>query len=179
MEMKNKLSFLKSNLALLTFLFLTISFENGCIPIRDYYEDLSGNYFYCDEGKNDKEILCNLPNHIEIYSKVIGYNYNSDFILAEQQPIYSEFKAIIGSKLRENKKKYPANSMEEVIQSETVADSILLHDPFYKAIFVHSTNYWIIDNKIQKVFGPLTKEDYENKRKELSVPENLKIRYDL
>jgi hypothetical protein len=45
-------------------------------------EELSGDYFYTDEGGNAKFIICHLPNRKGIYSTVIEYDYNKDFIIA-------------------------------------------------------------------------------------------------
>ena len=35
--------------------------------------------------------------------------------------------------------------------------------------------YWIVSHKKHLVLGPLTKEQYENKRLELQIPETLKL----
>lgn len=150
-------------------------FLYGC-NASDSTEDLSGDYFYRDEGINTKDILCHLPNRKEIFSKVIRYDYNSNFIVAIQQPIYKEYKIAIAFNLRDNLKKYPTNSKEEGEQSGKEADSILKHDPYYKLIFTHKINYWIIVNKSKEVLGPLTKEEYQSKRKELNIPESVEVK---
>jgi hypothetical protein len=147
----------------------------GCIPNSDTTKELSGNYFYRDEGRNVKDILCHSPNHQEIYSKVLDYAYDADFIIILQQPIYDEYKAMIGFKLRDTLAKYSKNTKEDVPKSENEADSILTNDPFYQSIFMRKINYWIISNKQQIVFGPFTKDEYERKRVELLVPDRLQI----
>jgi hypothetical protein len=147
----------------------------GCIPNSDNTEELSGNYFYRDEGSNVKDILCHSPNQQEIYSKVLDYAYDSDFIVIVQQPINDEYKAMIGFNLRDTLPKYSKNLEEDIDKSENEADSILRNDPFYQAIFMREINYWIISNKQQMVFGPFTKGEYERKRVELSVPGRLQI----
>lgn len=149
---------------------------SSCIQNSDSSEDLSGHYFYRNEGTHVKDILSHIPNRKEIYSEVVGYDFNSDFIVAEQKPVYDEYKTMIGFNLRENLKKYPTNSKEDVIQSETEADSILKYDPCYKLIFAHKINYWIIVNKDKKVLGPLTNEEYKTKRKELDIPKNIEVK---
>lgn len=146
----------------------------GCSS--DNTEELSGGYFYRDEGVNTKDILSHLPNRKGIYSKITAFDYNADFIIAVQQPSYDEYKTMIGFDLRDSLKKYPTNSSVERIQSEKEADSILNHDPYYKLIFAHKINYWIIANKSKEVLGPLTKEEYKNKRKELKIPQSIEVK---
>lgn len=148
---------------------------SGCIPNSDSTEELSGHYFYRDEGAHVRDILSHISNRKEIYSEIIRYDYNSDFIIAEQRPVYNEYKTMLGFNLRDNLKKYPTNSAKEVIQSEKEADSILKNDPYYKAIFTHEINFWIIVNKSNELLGPFTKGEYEKKRKELNIPENVDI----
>jgi hypothetical protein len=155
-------------------LLLVCFFLHGCSS--DNTEELSGGYFYRDEGVNAKDILCHLPNRKGIYSKITGYDYNADFIVAVQQPNYEEYKTMIGFDLRDNLKKYPKNSSEERIESEKEADSILKHDPYYKLIFAHKTNYWIIVNKSKEVLGPLTQMEYQSKRKYLNIPESIEVK---
>lgn len=173
--MESKVLLAKYYCLILIILFPLSILVNGCS--RDYTEDLSGDYFYRDEGKDVKDILCHLPNHKEIYSKVIGYDYNKDFIVAAQNPIYNEYRTTIGFNLRDNLKKFPSNSGEEIVESEKEADSILNHNPFYLSVFAHKLNYWIIYNKTQELYGPFTKSEYEYKRKQLRVPEDIQIEY--
>jgi hypothetical protein len=149
--------------------------SKGCIPNSDSTEDLSGHYFYRDEGEHVKDILCHIPNRQEIYSEVIDYAYDSDFIVVVQQPVYSEYKAMIGFNLRSTLKKYSANSKEDVAKSENEADSILVNDYFYQSVFKNKINYWIISHKAQQLYGPFTKDEYKEKRKDLRVPESLQI----
>jgi hypothetical protein len=158
-------------------IFLVFCLFNGCIPNNDSSEDLSGDYFYRNEGSHVKDILSHLPNHREIYSEVLGYDYNSDFIVVAQHPIYSEYKTMIGFNLRSDLKRYPTESKEEIIESENRADSILQHDPFYRSIFEHEINYWIISTEAHRLYGPFTKEGCKKKRDDLRVPENLQIDY--
>lgn len=149
-------------------------FLHGCSS--DNTEELIGGYFYRDEGVNTKDILCHLSNRKGIYSKVTAYDYNADFIVAVQQPTYEEYKTMVGFNLRDNLKKYPTNSSEESVQSEKEADSILKHDPYYKSIFAHKINYWIIVNKSEEVLGPLAKVEYQSKRTDLNIPENIEVK---
>lgn len=148
---------------------------SSCIPNSDSSKDLSGGYFYRDEGVHVKDILSRTSNRKEIYSEVIAYDFNSNFIVVKQKPIYEEYRTMIVFDLRSNLKKYPTNSKEEIIESEKNADSILKYDPYYKSIFKHKINYWIIVNNNKKVLGPFTKEEYKSTRKELNIPENIEV----
>ena len=71
----------------------------GC-TIGDSSEELSGNYFYRDEGANLKEIICHLPDSKNIYSKVISYSFDKDFILVAQEPNFEEYKNSVAFELR-------------------------------------------------------------------------------
>ncbi|MGX5688164.1 hypothetical protein [Arcticibacter tournemirensis] len=155
--------------------YVLLSCFNGCSAGGDYAKDLSGDYFYRDEGDSKKDILSHLPGKKDIYGEVLDYDYNDNFIVAKQKPIYEEYKSMIGFKLRDNLKEYPTNSKEEIFQSEKEADSILKHDPYYKTIFTHKINYWIISHKDNQMYGPLTKKEYIRKRKELNIPESLRV----
>lgn len=172
--MKNLILSIKYFRILSAALLLSSIVLHGCNS--DNTEDLSGGYFYRDEGGNTKDILCRLPNRKGIYSKVTGYDYNADFIVAVQRPNYEEYKTIVGFDLRNNLKKYPTNSLEERVQSEKEADSILKHDPYYELIFAHKINYWIIVNRSKEVIGPLTQIEYQSKRRELKIPENIEVK---
>jgi len=141
----------------------------------DYTEELSGNYFYRNEGPDTKDILSHSPNRKEIYSKVLSYSYNERFIVAVQMPIYNEYKKMIAFDLRDDFKKYPKNSNDEILKSEKSADSILINDSFYKTIFSNKMNYWIIDHERKLFLGPLSLDEYELKRKQLGVPDNLQL----
>ncbi len=157
--------------------FLICFFLSQCVPNSDSSQELSGNYFYRDEGSDVKDILCHLPNHEEIYSEVVGYNYDADFIVAAQIPNYIQYRTIIGFNLRTNRVKYPTNSAKELAESEEQADSLITHDPYYKSIFANKLNFWIISNKNGTLFGPLTKKQYVGKRRDLMIPENIQIIY--
>jgi len=172
---KKKVILFYDQIKIILLIILICLHVQGCSSGGDYDKDLSGNYFYDDEGSDAKSIICHLPDCKNIYSKVISFDYNKDFIIAAQQPIYNEYKNSVAFELRNDLKKYPTNSKEEITQSEKVADSILKHDPYYQRIFLHKINYWIISHKNKQVFGPCTEDEYIQKRKELKVPDNLKL----
>jgi hypothetical protein len=146
----------------------------GC-NTSDETKELTGGYFYQDEGDNSKYIINHLPNVKGIYAKVIAYDYDSQFIIAAQQPIYEDIKSKIGFELRNNLKKYPTNSRDERVKSEKEADSILKIDPYYKSLFLNKINYWIIRGENKKIYGPLTRQEYIELRLKLGVSKNLEL----
>ena len=142
---------------------------------NDSYKELSGNYFYKDEGEICKQIISHLPNKKEIYSTVTSYDYNSDFIIARQLPNYDDYKTMIAFELRSDLKKYPTNSINDFLKSEKLADSILKNNNFYNSIFINPENYWIIEIKKNKLHGPLTKSEFINASLKLKISSKLKL----
>ncbi len=159
-----------------TLVILCLILLGSCIPNSDYTEELSGDYFYRDEGTHVKDILSHLANGKEIYSEVLEYTYNSDFIIAAQTPVYEEYVSMIAFNLRDDSTKYHGDSDETRMKSEREADSILKHDSYYLSIFKHKINYWIIAHKTKTTYGPLQKEEYLKKRKELHIPDWVSIK---
>ena len=141
----------------------------------DFYEELSGNYFYRGEGSGSNEIISHSPNQKSIYGEVISYKFNNDFIIALQQPNYKSHKYLIAAQLRTDVTEFPANSSQEIKTSEKIADSLLKHDSFYLKIFSRKQNSWIIMNKPNKLYSPLNKEEYLRKRKQLNIPKELEL----
>lgn len=157
-------------------LYIGLTFFIGCSSQGDYTEELSKNYFYRDEGRDVKDILSHRIDRRNIYSKILSYTYNSQFILAKQEPLYDKHKEMIAFDLRDDFKKYPNNSNEDRIKSERVADSILKNEEYYIKIFSQKINYWIILTKKDSLIGPLTKEEYLQKRQQLKVPQELQLK---
>lgn len=179
--------------------------------MSDGVENLSGGYQFAQEGENDNSIS---NNYNDIPANVIGYNFNSEFIIVEQIPIRESYKASIASKLRTDfiihynevqNKTLPSdrilertdatiqkdkdlfnilkqkgmssqNSSKDLKISWAVADSIMNTDPHYIKLFSMKYAYWIISLNTDELIGPLTKEEYQQKRKVLGVPGNLQIR---
>jgi hypothetical protein len=138
----------------------------------DYSEELSGNYYYVDEGGETKVILSHLPGKTNILGKVVSYNSNKDFIVALQQPSFKNYRDAIAFDLREEE----GNTELGVIESQELADSVLKYDPYYVQLFSNRFNYWIISHSENKTYGPLTVKEYLTKRKELHVPSDFRIR---
>lgn len=148
----------------------------ACSSQGDRTEELSKNYFYRDEGRNVKDILSHRIDRRSIYSKILSYTYNSQFILVLQEPLYDKHREMIAFDLRSDFKKYPNNSNEDRITSERVADSILKNDGYYLKLFSKKNNFWIIITQNDSLIGPLTKEEYLHKREELGVPKELQLK---
>lgn len=75
-------------------------------------------------------------------------------------------------------------SINDIVKSQNIADSILTNDPYYKLIFRRKNNYWIVSHKeikegdyiqMSKIYGPYNKEEYGIKRIELGVPSELEL----
>ena len=67
------------------------------------------------------------------------------------------------------------NTSADLSISHYLADSLIENDPYYKRIFASGFNYWIIYCPTDTLIGPLTIEEYEAKRKELKIPDDLQI----
>jgi len=52
----------------------------------DLIKSLGQGYFFRDEGGEVKDILCERSDGCEIPSTITSYDYNSEFIIAEQIP---------------------------------------------------------------------------------------------
>lgn len=79
------------------------------------------------------------------------------------------------------------NTAQDIEISQVIADSIIKNDPYYKDIFSREINYWIIAHgepqkyfylPSSEVYGPFSKQEYLTKRKELGVPEELKLEFE-
>lgn len=141
----------------------------------DSSEDLSGGFFYRDEGGDMKEILNHSPGVQAIYGKVVDYACNDSIILVKQEPSIADHKAFIAFYLRDDHSKY-GDDDAGIAKSMQAADSILRNDPYYRRIFSNKINYWIIFHTRSIFSGPLSKTEYESKRAELHFPNNLKLR---
>lgn len=145
------------------------------VRCSDSKEELSGNYVFINEGQDNRFIISHLPGRKNIYGNVLNYNFNAQFIIARQQPIFDEYKSKLAFDLRDDLIKYPENSLEDIKKTEALADSILKNDSYYKNIFSNKINYWIIDHKRNLFLGPLTFKEYKHKFKELDIPKSLEL----
>lgn len=159
------------NILMLVIALLSISCHNS-----DIYKELSGGYAYRDEGGEMKQILGGIGIYRnEIYGKVLSYDYNREFIIVSQEPSNRDYIGMLSFYLRDDTVKYPKNDKDALLKSEKEADSIIANDPYYKKIFSNDTNYWIIQISSDSLIGPLTKSEFEATRKEMNIPDKLKL----
>ena len=157
--------------------FISFFLMASCAGLSDFIDDLGNGYFYYGEGspanyifygKKDGNHGWTIDKRI-IYPNVSCYDYNKNHIVAVQNPSYDGvINAIMGEK------RFPAfyNEEERKVQ-EQQADSILKSEAKYRDLFLRDKNYYIISKKNHQVYGPLSKEEYLNKREDLRVSEDL------
>jgi len=150
----------------------------SCFNAGDYYEELSGEYFFRHEGENIKEILSHLPNELSVKPKVLKYSFDKNFIVAIQNPSLKEHINSIAFEIRNINSAYSKNTIRDIQKSKSIADSLIRHNLYYQRIFSRNLNYWIISHKDDSLFGPYSKEEYLIKRKELDVPNTLKLDFE-
>jgi len=139
---------------------LSHSCEDGIPTIK-----IGENYFmYYDNRGHD--LILDSRNTVIIKPQIVAWNFDSTFIIAKQKPFDSIFESI--------RLKHPNTSLK-----------------FREKIYNESNmyNYWIIDKRkeldsyydgkarryIGAVAGPFTYEEYWEKRRELNVPDSLKL----
>jgi hypothetical protein len=133
-------------------------------------EELTGGSYFRESGNALNLIRSHNGLHKAIYSKIVAYDYNDDFIIVAQKPNFEYHRGLIASDLN--------HGHEDFSVLEKAADSILTHDPYYLKIFSSEMNFWIIVNKLHELIGPLTKTEFEAKRKELNIPDDVKLDID-
>lgn len=115
-----------------------------------YYIDLGDDYIY-----NDK--LFYIEGDVNIPSYIISYNFNENFVIALQ-----------------------ANYELSEQELEFIKDK---KEPNYEAFKIAKKKgipfFWIIDKRNDSVFGPLNIQNYLILRKELNIPDELKIKVEL
>lgn len=68
----------------ITVFFITLILQS--CNFSDSSEPLGSGYFYRNEGREVKDILCKKANGGEIPATVVEYAYDDDFIIAKQKP---------------------------------------------------------------------------------------------
>ncbi len=157
-----------------SFYFLTLIsipiclFLSSCgAGVNSSFEELPGGSYFRESGSELNNIGSHNHLHKTIYSKILAYAYNDDFIVAAQRPSLEYHRLLIASDLN--------TGVEDVSVLQKNADSIVTHDPYYIKIFSNKINFWIIVSKSHELIGPLTKEEYIIKRKQLDIPDDLKL----
>ncbi len=127
------------------------------------YPDLGDGYKFASDGNSTA--IVNYENTVMVGTEILEYTFDSTFIIVSQRPW--DVPDVPGIKgMTYNKRR----------------------EAFEKSTFLQ---YWILDkkekninigyNSIRKrakysnVYGPFTKDEYLQKRKELGVPQDLKL----
>ena len=149
---------LKILLLIIPIMLLKNSCSESKYPIKignDYFVD------FCHLGYNT---ISDSNRTYIIYSEVVAWNYDSVFIIAKQKPCWEIFDSLRAI--------YPRNTVER---------EHLYHN-------TEKYNYWIVDKRIERIYdyenhlyiqnsvnGPYSYEEYCERRKELGVPDSLKL----
>jgi len=148
--------------------FIVLYLIQSCNEV-EYPIKLGGIYFLFHNSWGHTTIIDTSRAYI-IPSEIVAWNIDSVFIIAKQKP----FQYIMDSLRLEN------------------ISSAIIRDKYYKNSELY--NYWIIDKRKESeyyydydlrgivristdvIFGPLTYEEYWEKRKELNVSDTLKLK---
>lgn len=176
--------------------------------------DVQGKYSIEDNGLGSfLKPLNAKDNRATIYPSITQYQYDGDFLVAEQIPgnpqnlksiigfdLYNYFK-IYSQYLKDSNYYHMAtqhmkstitkdsilynifiskgashqNTSKDISIRNEIADSILINDNYYKNIFSHDTNYWIIKFANDSLIGPLTKEELDITFNKLMISEKLRL----
>ena len=58
---------------------------------------------------------------------------------------------------------------------DRLTDSLINNDPYFVKVFRLKLNYWIISCDDYRVHGPLSEQDFIDKKMELKVPDNIRM----
>ena len=119
------------------------------------FPDLGSGYKFDYSGRSNYILIENIDDEVVIFDNIINYNYDVHFIVVEQKPIGD----IPNMNYEEWKIAYEKSNFKQ---------------------------YWIIDKKQKSVFnegtksysnvyGPLTKDEYLDKLKQLNASKDLKL----
>ncbi len=200
---------MKSNIILLVYSSILILCSCGA-GVGDSADDLGAGYTYSVDG-NRRWIY---PDNVfgeSIFPNVIAYNFDEDFIIAEQKPAIDDFTILLAENLTAkyqitmlgdtasnsdlNKKQFMNSNLwrdsilrmkflrfisidnhNNILQINSIVDSIISVDPYYKLIFSRNLNYWIIQKRNKQLFGPFNKDEYLIKRRFLNLPNELNFK---
>ena len=142
--------FMKKNILLLLFsLFIMCS-------CHDSYSEIGDNYIYMNsiifEQNEETKAL-----EIAVPAQVLNYMFDDDYIIAYQIPDRQIFNDYLEYR--------PKN----------IIDS--LERQYGKMCEIHDC-YWIVRIKDKRVFGPMTKKDYEGKCRDMRVKIKFDPRYE-
>lgn len=133
------------------------------IPKQNYpQETIKGRYFNYHNGKEIE--TCFIPEEITIVGPhVVDYKRNEQFLVIDRKHLdsvfgrYVRWEENLGYVGREN---FPSDKKKQ----KEMLDNSNIHV------------YYIINQQTADVYGPLVFEDYLEKKAELGVPDNLKLK---
>ena len=118
--------------------------------------------FLADELRLKYNILVNLKDTIGLHKG------EYDFLKTNSLADSSLYRML-------SKRLSPINTSKDIQESQSIADSLIKSSPKYKLIFSRKLNYWIIKGQDGELFGPFSESEFLQKRKELGVPNKLKL----
>lgn len=116
--------------------------------------------FHSGSGKKESFLVGKGTRIIDSYVIPENISYNETFVLVDQKPLIDICEC--NDQCFRNKYK----NWEQMPTYKLCEEGL-------KKSKIHM--YWIIDKKKDHVFGPLTKEQFLNKRIELGIPKSLRI----
>ena len=126
------------------------------ITIISCNDNLIGKNYELDYNPNEEINLINKQKSengydvISISGHILFYGHSNEYIIVIQKPQDSIYN------FKEN----------------------LNHDQMMKKVFESNfIQFWILEVKKDQLLGPFQKSEYLEKRKELGIPDNLKINY--
>jgi hypothetical protein len=121
------------------------------------YPYIGKKYKLFSDSSHDIGIL-DSKNTIVVSGLILKYAFDSVYIIAEQKP---------------------RDIILKDVYLHIMDKTAILDYPTTEAIFNKSLirQYWIINKVIDSVYGPYQKAEFLYKRKELKVPESLKMKF--
>ena len=127
-------------------------------------------------------ILAQQPKHEE-YKYLLGEELSTKYeiytqYIADSATLKKDYAKYNSKQIRASKPLYKLlksrgltdkNMPEDWAVREVVADSILKTDPYYQDVFSRKTNYWIIDKKSDKLYGPYNFAQFNKQRGLLKI----------
>jgi len=160
-----------------------ISSNNAILHKTTIYQDVvsmayNDDFILARQKPNKRHYVPSLG--IDLYTRYTSYLHYKDNPHIINEEGYKEQKGkiewdTINYKLFTERGASDKNTSNDIQISWAIADSLINNDPYYKKIFVNEVNYWIIYNRKDTLMGPLTKQEYIAKRKELKIPDNLQL----
>lgn len=141
---------------------LTLSYADTlvCCQWKDSLQSLRKGVFlkYISSNKIDTLFIWEGSTVINAYINDI--NYDSVFIIVDQKPLDSIWGPMVNIDSTPKRRKQFENARNAIDYLENS----------------NTHNFWIINKKIKEVYGPMQKREYAEKRKELKIPHNLKLK---